>query len=121
MAVFGQLAQQVLGGVVEFGGHVDHEVHVEVAATATVEVFDALMTQSVHGAVRAAGGDLDADRVAQRRHVDRRAQHGLGEGDVGLVVKVVTVAHESSVVLHAQVHEESTVRLRREVRPGRGR
>ena len=56
------------------------------------------------------GATSTLTRLAQRRHLDGRAEDGLGEGDVGLVVQVVTVTLEAAVVLHAQVHEEATVR-----------
>src|ERR1019366_6532416 len=110
LAMFGQLAQQALGGLVEFRGHVDHQVHVKVTASPPVEVFDALVSESVHGAVRAARDHVDRHGLSQCRYFDGRPQDGLGEGDVGFVVEIVAVAFEAVVVLHAQVHEETTVR-----------
>jgi len=41
--MFGELAKEALGGVVQFGRHFDHEVDVEIAAAAPVQVLDALV------------------------------------------------------------------------------
>ena len=109
-AMLGELAQEVLGRVVEVGRHVDDEMDVEVTASTTVEVFDALMTDAVHGPVRGSRRDVDDGALSKRRHLDRGAEDGLGEGDVRFVVQVVAVTLESRIVLDTQVHEQSTVR-----------
>ena len=86
------------------------QVDVEVAASAPVQVLDALVTESgARCRWRCPRLDVDRRGLAQGRHLDGRAEGGLGEGDVRLVVQVVAVSFEAAVVLHAQVHEEATV------------
>ena len=107
--VFGELTQQIARGVVELGGYVDHQVHEEIAATAAVEVLDALVTNAMHRSVRAAGLDFDTRRAAKGRYLDFGPEHRLGVGNVRFVMEVITVSLEAFVGLDAQVHEEPTV------------
>jgi hypothetical protein len=109
VAVLCPRTQQLLRLFVERRWNIDDEVNKKVTATATVQVLDALVAESVDGAIRATGLDIERDVLLQCRYRDGRTEDGLAEGNVGLVMQVVTVALESYVALDTQVHKESPV------------
>ena len=117
LAMFGELAQEFFGRVVEVGRHVNDEVHVQVAATPSVEVLDTLVAYSMHRPVGRTGGDVHHRALTQGGDLDRRTEDGLGEGNVRLVVQVVAVSFEAGIVLDSKVDEQPPVGTA--ARPGR--
>ena len=102
----GRIAQQLLLGLVQPGGHVHHDLHQEVTPPPALHVGHAPPPQAEHASrLRAGGHDQVLDAV-ERLEGKVHAQGGLGHGQVQGVDHVVALAGEPGMREHAQVHVE---------------
>ena len=95
-----KLAEDALGILVQFGWNLNSEVNVEIAAATLAHMGNALFADSQDGAVGATRRNSDNFVFFQRRDGDGATEDGLGEGDGGLVMEIVTVALKAIVIFN---------------------
>src|SRR6187431_661554 len=88
----------------------DADVTVQVAGVARAHALDALAAQAEGLAVLGAFGQVDLGLTAERRHLDRAAERGVGDADRHRAVQVVAVALEDLVLLDPDLDVEVAVR-----------